>query len=371
MSCKQEPNPTGAKKLDCAMTGNVVLTNHNQNGLDYTCDCDAEVVSGTLTIEPGVSIQFSSGGGLVINNNAALVAEGTAAEPIVMQGNTSSTGAWLGLLVASNNALNILNHVQITSGGGRSLDMLVAGFTDNQFSAIHLVGRLKLNNTSITKSRGNGFTLHETGQIMEFSNNTIQQSTNYPILMYAGQLNNTALASCTFVSNTKNTIAIYSRSSNTVVSEAVNFIETPVAYHAYSSIFFQGNVTMAAGSLLTVGADLGLGVNGNGYLRINGNSSKPVYIKGESAVAGYWKGILVNSNNTNNVFDYLEVSDGGSSGLGLMPPLTNIAVGDVAAAKLALFNCKSLRSAGCQLAYSVSDATVNVSSPEITNTCTY
>jgi hypothetical protein len=368
--CKKNETTIGAKKLDCTISGNTTLTNHN-NGVDYICDCDVQVMAGTLTIEKGVTIQFSSGGGISINGNAAIVANGSASEPITLQGANSAKGSWLGLLIQSNNTLNEISYTNILSAGSRNITMLVAASTEDPFASIHLVGRLKMNNSLISKSEGNGLVLHPTGNVTQFSNNTIEFCDVYPIYMYVGQLAGTSFSTCTMVANSKNFISLYAKSSVSVVVEAVNFTPATIPFYAHTSLNFEGNVAMAAGTQIVVAAGELISVKNNASMRISGTPSNPVVLKGENAIAGFWKGVLVASNNANNIFDYLEVSDGGSEPAAFASPKANITVSDLAPARLTLNNCQSLRADGCQLTYSIVDATVANNSAAITDVCAY
>lgn len=372
-ACRKEVDrtPLGAKKLDCLVSGNITLTNHNPNGVDYICDCDVEISSGVYTIEKNVTIEFSNGGGIRVTNSGALSVNGTAAEPIIMRGSSVSQNYWLGISFESNSTNNELNHFQILNAGMRAIGVEVAGGTNIQDAAIAVSGRLKMSNSTISKSAGSGLVVSETGKLFGFSSNTIQQCNNFPVFMYAGQLNNTAFNTCSFSANTKNYIGIYSVSSNAEVAETVNFVETSIPYFGLSTLSFQAPATIASGVHLTMSENSAFIVHPSSSLKINGTAVKPVQISGENAVAGSWRGMLVRSNSTNNVFNYLIISDGGQAELGFGTGITNLAVGELAKAQLTLNNCESIRSAGCQLSHSTADGTIVNNSPNITNVCTY
>lgn len=74
----------------------------------------------TLTIEPGVELQFSSNGGFWISKSGALTAIGTADAPIVFTGMEKTPGFWQGIeFVSSDSKANIINHAVVEFGGSK------------------------------------------------------------------------------------------------------------------------------------------------------------------------------------------------------------------------------------------------------------
>lgn len=71
-----------------------------------------------LTIEPGTTIYFDAGCELAIIDQAALVAEGTATQPINFKGVAGVPGSWKGLRFRHTvNALNSLKYVTVDNAG--------------------------------------------------------------------------------------------------------------------------------------------------------------------------------------------------------------------------------------------------------------
>lgn len=79
-----------------------------------------------------------------------------------------------------------------------------------------------------------------------------------------------------------------------------------------------GDLTVSAGLTIPEGttiimcANASIGVTPSGYIKAVGTSEKPIVIKGETETAGFWKGIGIESNNPNNIFDYVTVKDAGT-----------------------------------------------------------
>ena len=79
------------------------------------------------------------------------------------------------------------------------------------------------------------------------------------------------------------------------------------------------------------------------FLKIEGTESKHVIMRGEVSVTGAWNGLRIETSSAQNIFNYLDISDGGQI------PLTNISDNkgnitlDADNARLTLNNCTSTR----------------------------
>lgn len=373
VSCKEEDitdKTTDKNVLPCFITADMVLTNHNPDGVDYYVNCIAEVSAGTLTILPGVEIVFRPGSGLRITNAATIKAIGLDTLPIKFNG-TTTTPSWLGISIESSQAGNELAWSQITNAGqGEQFNTQVAGFLYDAASAVSVYGKLKMHHCTITHSGGNGVSFTSEATTARFSHNNFINNGGYPVLTYGGALPNMMLDSCTYTGNKNQYIALFSKTSNAVVEESITIPATTIPYLAISDMFFAGNATINAGATIIMDKELGMGVIDNGKMLINGTVANHVTIKGAAATSGYWKGILINSQ-TDNEFNYLDISDGGHTAY-YVAEKTNIAVGSAAPAKLTLNNCTSERYPGtCAVAYSDTDGTFTNNSPLITNVCKY
>ncbi len=71
-----------------------------------------------MTISPGAILEFEQGAYLnVIEANAALIAVGTPAEPIIFRGSEGVAGSWGGIYIANSNVLNRLENCVVENGG--------------------------------------------------------------------------------------------------------------------------------------------------------------------------------------------------------------------------------------------------------------
>jgi hypothetical protein len=117
-----------------------------------------------LTIEAGVTVQFPQDQGLIVEEDGSLIANGTAAEPVVLEGqNDVATGYWQGLRIQSNNPNNKLTHTTVENAGANR--WTGDGESD---AAIFLDGnaRISLDNTTLGPGGGYGVHLSDEGSVL-------------------------------------------------------------------------------------------------------------------------------------------------------------------------------------------------------------
>lgn len=369
-----QPTTGGPEELPCAIASGKKLTNHNTtgSGVDYIVSCEVEVTGGTLEIDPNVTIEFKRDAALNIREQATIRAIGSIEKPIVMRGQGSGN-TWKGISIWSEQNTSKLAACNITgAGSGVNFSNVIAGFTQDIKSAIAVWGRVDISSVTINGSDGVGIAA-DYNAALAFSGLTIQNCKDQPIYTYAGLLSsNYNYNNSSFTGNGSQFIALYSLSSNEVVEGTVSISKAPLPYLATTGMSFEGDATIAAGVEIRFANNTMMGVNSTGSLVINGTASQPVIIRGATPTAGFWKGLLVNSNTPKNVFNYLNIYDGGSERVGLMPDKTNIAVGDVAKAMLTLNNCTSTNYSGsCQVSVSTVDGDLINNSSQITIVCSH
>lgn len=102
-----------------------------------------------LTIEEGAHLKFGQEKAIDIEASGYISAIGTTTEPIVMEGEFSSPGYWMGVTILSNNPLNDFEYVTVKDGGQNWSD---------DYSSIILKsgGRLELDNCTVNNSNSWG-----------------------------------------------------------------------------------------------------------------------------------------------------------------------------------------------------------------------
>ena len=101
------------------------------------------------------------------------------------------------------------------------------------------------------------------------------------------------------------------------VVEVTENIDVPTTWSASTikvcgSIYVNAAPTINPGVTVIMCASTSLEVAESGSINAVGNVGAPIVFKGEVATKGYWAGIHIRSNNSNNQFNYVTVSDGGS-----------------------------------------------------------
>jgi hypothetical protein len=381
LSCKKEEGTpitnttlSGAIVLDCDISNDITLTNHNKTGVEYILNRAVVVSSGKFAIDTNVRIQITPQGSLTINGSAYINAVGLADKPITFEGTSSTAGSWSNISIETNDTRNKMDYCILKNGGSTVNDYVrVGGSSYSSKAMLYVFGRLSLTNSTLSNSEGQGVWFASESVATSLKSNVFSQNKSFPIAVYAGNMANCDFASCTFTDNSKNNIAIYGVTSNSEIAEAVTIKKAPVAYYVMSELNFLNNTEFNAGTNFIMSSSSLIRIYYDGYLKINGTALEPVNIVGESNMAGFWDGIHIKSNSVKNEFTYLNISDGGNEPTTISSVKANISVADIAhAGYLKLSNVTSTNFSGCALAADDTEATVvNNSTLTIEVSCTY
>lgn len=121
---------------------------------------------GSLTLEPGASLQFKDGAGLIVGEraDARLILKGTADAPVVLtSAGDRSPGAWLGVELHARAAGSSLEHAVIEYGGDASRALFVAA------------PEVRVERTTIRHAPGVGVRVGEGGGFAAFAGNTLHK----------------------------------------------------------------------------------------------------------------------------------------------------------------------------------------------------
>jgi len=281
-----------------------------------TMSVDDEV---TLTIAPGVIVEFESDRGMDING--ALIADGTASDNIIFTGVTKEKGFWRGIAFYSPNVNNLLNHVTVEYGGSSSI-----GFGLPEVNVgVENGDKLKVTNSSFNGSTGYGLFFESGSEIEEFSNNSFSDNDEYPLGL---ALNNVGMLdqASTYSNNVNNEVAVFGSSldlNNEIEWKKFND-ETP--FRVLGRLIVNSGLFISEGVMMKFASDVGLEVSNDGYLKALGTENDKVVFTGETEAAGFWQGIVIYTNNVQNELDHVVVSYGGSSAFGFGIPKVNVGI---------------------------------------------
>jgi hypothetical protein len=208
----------------------------------------------------------------------------------------------------------LVAYCKIINGGGNSVAALHVG------SRTGTIGRLTCQNTEITKSKTSGIFLHFDSTVDDFTNNTISDCGQYPIITQesnCGQIPNNNK----FINNKQNFIAIEGTYDGNPSSDIVLTPHTvPYLFtgdETTKACYFGGNLKIMPGTRLKMGSGAALHFDDQrghkGSFTAIGTATNPIIIEGLDNTAGFWDGIYMMSNSPKNNMQYCTIRDGGST----------------------------------------------------------
>jgi hypothetical protein len=290
--------------LDCSNISSSTTLVNNGAGVDYRVQQGCVIdITAPLTIEPGVVIEFEENSGLGIYDNGSINAVGNANQPIVFQGKDNVKGYWRGIHVETNSTSNRFEFVELKDAGSNYV------YCCNEVASLTLKGgQFALENTTIENGAGIGIYARDNTRISDFSNNTITTHDEYPMsipLEAAGKLDG---LNSDYSGNKQDYIFINDRSL--VEETTISATNVPLLFDAVYDV--TDGLTILEGTEFVMRENAGLGVYDQGYLKLGGKSGNPVIIRGLERIAGYWRGIHIETKSINNSIDHAEISDAGS-----------------------------------------------------------
>lgn len=250
-----------------------------------------------LTIEPGVTIAFTSvDGSILVDENAGLKMLGTADKHIVLRGPSTATGvgSWSGVTYRSARTDNQMAYVDFINGGHESAVVYIDG------------GKVAINNCTIDGSATNGLEAsYSEDCFYSFSNNTIRRCQQSPVVLNEIALVNQIGTGNVFESNTNN----YVKLGDFYIDEddEVTFAPISVPYYLSGGLYVPNGskFIVNAGVTLLMPQNNEIYVAEEAYMQINGTADNPAVIRGLEDEAAYWKGISFRSDRTNQGGNYI------------------------------------------------------------------
>jgi hypothetical protein len=246
----------------------------------------------------------------VSGDTAALIAEGTQDKPIKFAGEKNVRGFWSGLVfINAGNAKNSLAYVTVEYGGSNwegddDGDVTLAG-TGSPVS-------VKLSHCTLQQSAHYGLSLYHKATMPVFEANTITRNMVGAVIADSEVVHLLTPAS-TYTGNDVDQVVV---TANTIPG-AVTWSNIGIPYYVDGSELKPYKVwTLAAGVKLNMGQDSHIYVAGDeAAMKAVGTAAAPIVITGLTKTKGYWFGIQFdNTNNTNNVLDYVTVEYAGGGG---------------------------------------------------------
>lgn len=265
--------------------------------IDYVVD-GFLVVDGNacLTIEPGVTIAFTSvDGHIIVEQNAGLKMVGTPEKHIRFQGpiNNNNVGSWGYVEYRSRRTDNQMEYVDFINGGSEDYDSGVLLLNGTKVSMKHC---------TIDGSLCKGIHCYwDPSDFYAFENNTIRNCAEYPIVVDNVQMLNHIGAGNVFESNGKNYIWFY----GDVTENDATFANHGIPYFFDRWVDVRKKMVVDAGVTLLMAEQTWLTISEDGMLQVNGTADNPVHIRSIVDEPGAWKGIVCESHKTTQGGNYI------------------------------------------------------------------
>lgn len=280
---------------------------------DYIVKNDI-AVNASLTLQPGVVVHLDEDVIMTVASGGTMIAEGTQEKNIIF---TSSDEAgqvhWGGLLFKSSSANNSLSHTIFNFGGGNDYFIYTSEYIKANIG-IEEDGKLKIANSQIMNSEGDGLVVVGTDNLSLFENNTFANNKNYAMSISVNQAG-AITASNVFqdnadTQNRENVIRIYDSSMD--MDQEWFALGGNASYVFVGDAVINAKLTIHEGALLEFGEGVMLTVESSGVITAKGTADKKIVFTGTSISEGQnWGGLLIKSTSVNNELDHVQILHAG------------------------------------------------------------
>ncbi|MDX2003039.1 MAG: hypothetical protein SFW35_11440 [Chitinophagales bacterium] len=318
-SCKDDDDNTNTQPIEISsdITTARTLTDvvDEPGACDYIVTTKVKVLA-ALTVEPGVIVCFEEDADLSVEDDGSLNAEGTGSMPITFKGEQATRGYWGGLYFKNDDVANYLHYCNISDAGGddRTIPAKKGALI------VYEGGRLKLEHSNVTNSGGYGLLLVDETSNFENSGDNNFETCVTPVgaplhcFKYFD-------AGSDFTGNDNNYIdGIVPIGPD--VTGTNNWAALNVPYRLPSEISeVSGDIVIAAGTDIIADENAGLRIRTGGSLNANGTATDSITFKAQQATKGYWAGLRFESNDAQNILNYVVVAFGGDGDSGFQVPI--------------------------------------------------
>ena len=314
-SCKkdkpEEQIVPGITNLPCDyFKSDRTLVNDTNKAVDYIINCVMDVEA-NITIEPGVVIQFTEDAGIVVKSGF-LKAIGTDSQPIQLRGTLEIPGFWKGIYFQHGSIQNELSYTHITSAGGSAFD----SNGDRGSVILFGPGKVKMNHSKIDKSGHFGFNAPYSNCEFDVKNTLFTNCSKAPFNIEPEYMPLIDVSN-TYTNNTENYIAVQLNGGVLNGNSTIQALSIPYKIYQVSGfyewlIIANGMVTFNGPVVIQFNDILGITVEPNGGITLEGSPAAPARLTGSNQVAGAWKGIYFNNSQLNNLFNHTLIEYAGS-----------------------------------------------------------
>ena len=293
------------------------------DGIDYIVKCNISIGGSavtSITIKPGVRIQFDGGdAGFSVSNNF-LKMIGTKAKPIILEGKSAVAGSWKGIYIEAVNVENQWDYVTLRyAGATQGAGLLINGYKEH---------RIGITNCTFTDNTGYGVRVgadkigtdwYTNCKFSSFANNTFTKNTKSAVRIHYSQWGNLDSKS-DYSNNGQDFIEVFASNItnyDAALDGAITIQKLNVPYrvsgllHPNEPFIFSKGVEVQ----FTTDASIFLTENNkNAAIIADGTASEPIRFVGYIAnTKGVWAGISAQNGNPTTKLNYCIIDGAGSS----------------------------------------------------------
>lgn len=281
-----------------------------KNDQSYRISGDISLES-ELNIGAGVKMEFDQNTFFTVETTGLLKAIGTTNNKIVMTSSNIPGGLyWGGLLVESGNALNELDHVEVSYGGESRMYYVAQA---SRFANIGLTstGKISIKNSLIANGKDEGIFAQE-NSLNVFSNNELKDNSGYAMSINFDEIGKID-ENTTFLGNGDDGVRIYIGDMST--DQTINNLSGDAYYTFTADVDVNSNLQINEGAELRFNQERIFTVTANGSIKSIGVAGNTVKFTSTNIAGNIkWAGILIKSQSTLNEFRHTEISYGGANG---------------------------------------------------------
>jgi hypothetical protein len=298
---------SGTCAVELTLANSIINTDTTWVNSSSPCDYLVKfnvAVNAVLTIQPGTVIAFESGIAMTVNSSGTLSAVGNAANPIVLRGKTQTPGYWRNLFFLRSATDNQMAFVTVRDAGSSSNTSTRGAIEVNS-------SRLTLTDSTMTANSQHGlqaYSVNTPSNLSGSARNTLSDNGLTGLRVDPTTLKYMDSAS-TYYSNTDPQPWVKVDFGSLPNNDSTTMLP---ARFQMDKLDTNGTLTIQAGAILefTSGADLT--IQSNGTLNVAGTAAAMVTLRGVSPNAGFWRGIYIASN-TSNQITYADIRHAGSA----------------------------------------------------------
>ena len=265
-------------------------------------------VNSDLIIEPGVAIRADANAEIVIDGGS-IIADGTAENPIVMDGNAHVPGYWEGIHF-NRGRDSVFDHFHLVDAG----QLCTIIFCEDTGFYLDEV-RVSFTNSSVSNSDVEGMAITEDVEIVQFANNRFLRN---------------RLAGLSVHPEVVRDLDVNSDYGGGAFPNGIPMVEIFAAGHSRGLVyqwkklsapyFIQrfnpdgGLWKIDPGVEIVMGEDATIRIEDNAVVEAIGTAANPIVIRGNNPNPGYWNGIDLSGSENDNIFQYVQITGFGSTG---------------------------------------------------------